>query len=453
VTKLAANKDQVTSNETPPSPSIVLGDPAKQSEQPTDSVTDTAVDAADVAAGIASVVAHPTSTATTDNLLVNNLPGMPETTVLPENRSCTEGSGPAKAQRTDVRFPALAQSMLDTFAVGTKKPHPQLPEAASGPRATDDAIWEAMEKAAQLSSDGLFWEVIAGVNDGGIPVNDTADSTSQEIGKLAHGALVRQAGLHGGCLQYELLAGSGPRTGWVCLQKGGQQLLTTAAWAARLSCVNLVPGSRRTLFIFDWDDTLLPLAWLESQPGMKLGKPPKVRSGKMWEQLADHARVVESTLAAARALGEVAIVTLSQRPWVDSSAQNFMPSALHQVQQTRVLYGREFAHAKLSVDEDYWISLKHSAMHNALETMSGSSDTPWMNLVSIGDSIIEKRAAMSLGSTCRKSGSVKWTKTIKFKDRPWLNELTAQLRTLQGLLADVVAREGDYHLSATDLRC
>jgi len=239
----------------------------------------------------------------------------------------------------------------------------------------------------------------------------------------------------------------------VCLRKDGQQLLATAAWAAHLSCVNLVPGGRRTLFIFDWDDTLLPLAWLESQPGMKLSIPPKVRSGRMWEQLADHARVVESTLATARALGEVVVVTLSQRPWVDASSQDFMPSAHHQVQQTRILYGREFADPKMSIDEDYWIKLKQNAMRNAVETMSGSSEAPWMNLVSIGDSVIEKRAAMSLGSTCPQSGSVKWTKTIKFKERPWLNELTAQLRTLQGLLADVVARQGDCHLSATDLRC
>jgi len=156
-------------------------------------------------------------------------------------------------------------------------------------------------------------------------------------------------------------------------------------------------------------------------------------------------------LATARALGEVVFVTLSQRPWVNSSAQNFMPSVFHQLQQTRVLYGREFADAKMSIDEDYWITLKHSAMRHAVETMNGNSEAPWTNLVSIGDSIIEKRAAMSLGTACRKSGSVKWTKTIKFKDRPWLNELTAQLRTLQGLLADVVARQDDCHLSATDL--
>mmetsp|Transcript_100524 Transcript_100524/g.194095 ORF Transcript_100524/g.194095 Transcript_100524/m.194095 type:complete len:581 (-) Transcript_100524:255-1997(-) len=450
LTKLAMNTDLATN--APPILVTMPEEPAEQSEQTAHAINLAAVDTAG-AASAASAAARSTSVAAIGNLSIDNLPGMPESMMQSENRSCMVGSGLASARRADVPSPVLAQSTSDLLVVGTNESYPQLPQAGCGPRVKDDAIWEAMEKAAQFSSHGLFWEVIAGVYNGGIAVNDTADPTSPEIGKLAHGALVMQVGSHSGRMRYELLEGSGPSTGWVCLEKDGQELLATAGWAARLNCVSLVPGRARTLFVFDWDDTLLPLAWLESRPGLKLNKPPKVRSGTWWEQLADHARVVESMLATARALGEVVVVTLSQRPWVESSAQDFMPSVFHQIKQTRVLYGREFAHASMSADDNYWITLKHSAMQKALEAMNGSSEAPWMNLVSIGDSYIEKRAAMSLGYTCSKNGSVKWTKTIKLNDRPEVTELTEQLRTLQGSLADVVERRCDCHLFTADLRC
>merc|ERR1719362_1484536 len=141
--------------------------------------------------------------------------------MLPENRSCMAGSGSACAQRADAPSPALAQSASSTLAVETKELHPQIPKASGGSRAAHDANREAMEKAAELFSDGPFWEVIAGVGGGGIAVKDTADSTSSEIGKLAHGSVVKQAGSRGGYLYYELVAGSGPRSGWVSLKRDG----------------------------------------------------------------------------------------------------------------------------------------------------------------------------------------------------------------------------------------
>merc|ERR1719471_1914742 len=75
---------------------------------------------------------------------------------------------------------------------------------------------------------------------------------------------------------------------------------------------------KQPLIVFDWDDTLLPLTWIEQN---RLRQKQLPKGGDLWDQLAKHARAVVQLLQVAQSLGAVAVVTLAQRPWVSESTR------------------------------------------------------------------------------------------------------------------------------------
>lgn len=81
----------------------------------------------------------------------------------------------------------------------------------------DPAVWEQGQQ---------LWEVVGGVQKGGILVRVGEATTSQELpDRLSCGAWVREERLSGQRLRYRRLTGSGPETGWVSLRLKDQDLL------------------------------------------------------------------------------------------------------------------------------------------------------------------------------------------------------------------------------------
>lgn len=70
-----------------------------------------------------------------------------------------------------------------------------------------------------------FYVVVGGADKGGILVRIGAQTSSDEAGRLSTGAIVQKLDLEGERLQYKLLSGTGPETGWVSLQIKGKVLL------------------------------------------------------------------------------------------------------------------------------------------------------------------------------------------------------------------------------------
>ncbi|CAE7211855.1 STIP1 [Symbiodinium natans] len=71
-----------------------------------------------------------------------------------------------------------------------------------------------------------LWEVVGGVDKGGILVRAGKELTSrEEDGRLSTGALVRQEELIGERLRYTRLTGSGPSSGWVSLKVKDKPML------------------------------------------------------------------------------------------------------------------------------------------------------------------------------------------------------------------------------------
>jgi len=69
------------------------------------------------------------------------------------------------------------------------------------------------------------WEIVGGGDTGGILVRDAAGSSApRNSTRLSTGALVEEIQVNDGRLNYKLLTGSGPTTGWVAIRVTGKEL-------------------------------------------------------------------------------------------------------------------------------------------------------------------------------------------------------------------------------------
>uniref|UniRef100_A0A7S4RH45 Pyrrolo-quinoline quinone repeat domain-containing protein n=1 Tax=Alexandrium monilatum TaxID=311494 RepID=A0A7S4RH45_9DINO len=86
---------------------------------------------------------------------------------------------------------------------------------------------QAAKKEAAKPGDGEppLWVVVGGEKTGGINVRKDQGLKSAELGRLSHGAKVKELGLKGERLHYEKVSGDGPDFGWVSLSFKGTELI------------------------------------------------------------------------------------------------------------------------------------------------------------------------------------------------------------------------------------
>jgi len=88
-----------------------------------------------------------------------------------------------------------------------------------------DAVWKCASAAHWAPRRKLRWEVVGGVDKGGIMVRQGQElQSAQESSRLATGATVEQLALIGERLRYRLVTGTGPQEGWVSLRLSGKDL-------------------------------------------------------------------------------------------------------------------------------------------------------------------------------------------------------------------------------------
>ncbi|CAE7579479.1 mtpn [Symbiodinium pilosum] len=149
-----------------------------------------------------------------------------------------------------------------------------------------------------------------------------------------------------------------------------------------------------------------------------------------------HADRVRSVLRTARAQGNVAIVTMAERPWVPESASQYLPGldleVLLSELEIPILYGPEFMNSSDDTSSpegegDKYVASKCAAM---LDFLKQGADSP-CNLISIGDSTIEKHAAKQASRTHGARSSQSLCKTVKLLTDPSLKELSCELEIVQ----------------------
>lgn len=93
---------------------------------------------------------------------------------------------------------------------------------------------------------GQVWEIVGGGKQGGIVVRTEKGTTSPEhTSRLSTGALVRELELDGERLQYRLLSGEGPGSGWVSVKFKTTDLAIKSDKQAPLICWKVVGGGSK----------------------------------------------------------------------------------------------------------------------------------------------------------------------------------------------------------------
>jgi hypothetical protein len=196
-----------------------------------------------------------------------------------------------------------------------------------------------------------------------------------------------------------------------------------------------------TLMIWDWDDTLLPSTWLNTQ-GLRLEDdepmPPAV-----CEMLRVFASNIESTLRLAMSLGTVVVVTNAETGWVDLSCRKFFPMLHPLVNSLHVVSAR-------STYEEHGVfcplDWKVKAFMEEIRVFCPSKRHV-VNVMSFGDSVHEREALMrscdSLQTDSRRM------KSVKFPERPEALALQGTHTVLRKFLRTIVEHNGDLDLAVS----
>lgn len=182
----------------------------------------------------------------------------------------------------------------------------------------------------------------------------------------------------------------------------------------------------QTIVVFDWDDTLLYTTFVNYFRGQVLP-----------EKSEEYLKRIESSacqlLETAMSLGHTYIITNAQDGWVEESAAQYMPSLVPLLNRVRIISARSTQEAKCNGDVAQW-------KVKAFLEMGQEFDSDILtNLISIGDSEYELKAANTLG----KQFANGFTKTIKLKECPSLMEQAKELDVLLPKLSTIVEKACD----------
>jgi hypothetical protein len=226
---------------------------------------------------------------------------------------------------------------------------------------------------------------------------------------------------------------------------------------------------RKTLIVFDWDDTLFPSTWLRSEwkPLCKLWfktplKQDDVKRRKLMKKVGALAYKV---LEKAKTLGEVVMITNAQRPWLTRSADLFMSDVVPALQNppVPVFYAMETM-KELEYDEDeadfpldeawemHYTEGKRRTMSQQVEATFAERVTN-RNIISIGDGVYEQKAlaeVRTIEENRRRRNGIKVNltiKTLRLLDCPSLDELCEELTIILNWLPKIVEYGESFDLS------
>jgi len=192
----------------------------------------------------------------------------------------------------------------------------------------------------------------------------------------------------------------------------------------------------RTIIFMDWDDTLLCSSVLSNQ-GIKLDSDME-SVGELVGQLEELSDSVISVLNVALTYGSVYIVTNGETGWVQLSAQKFLPSVVPMLEKVRVLSARSTFEAMFPDAPMKW---KFHAFQESLTQEYADSDC-FRNVLSFGDSHAEREAVRLV---TRGHPNTR-TKSIKFAERPTIEQLQRQLELVSNCFQYISSHEEDLDL-------
>jgi len=241
---------------------------------------------------------------------------------------------------------------------------------------------------------------------------------------------------------------STPSSGW-------EPWLRDRGWDS-LSCSSGPSEDPGILFIFDWDDTLCPTTALEGMGDTDLC--PEIE-----ERLRELSQLGWLCLSKAIELGaRVVIVTNATEGWVQASCERWLPKLLPLISSLDVISAR-------SRWEPHGVSSPTGWKARTFESLAFYDDVGipphlafaaedvdlspvaelWKDLIVVGDASFEHDALLRISNlACRDNGykhlEVCRCKSVRFRLRPSIAQLCAQLSTLNKQMENVIACERSY---------
>lgn len=199
--------------------------------------------------------------------------------------------------------------------------------------------------------------------------------------------------------------------------------------------------AKTTVVFWDYDDTLLASSFLSGKGyrlDSELPKCDEVDSG-----LRELEASVSAVLQQALKLGHVHIVTNAETGWVQLSAQKFMPAIVPLLNKVKVISARSTFE---STHPDAPLKWKFCAFQEALSNVFGGLETKVAkHVLSFGDSHVEREAVRAV---TRGVPNVR-TKSVKFAERPSLEQLKRQQELVSNCLSYIATHDGDLDLQLT----
>jgi len=196
-----------------------------------------------------------------------------------------------------------------------------------------------------------------------------------------------------------------------------------------------------TVIIFDWDDTLLASTFLSSK-GYRLDNA-MVRCPEVEAQLRLLEASVVSVLTTALLYGPVHVITNAETGWVQLSAQKFMPAVVPLLDKVTVVSARSTYEPRFPEAPLQW---KLSAFEDRINrAVSPRECGRSKNIISFGDSHVEREAVRSV----TRGWDLTTTKSVKFAERPSMEQLRRQLDLVSSCFQFIYAYQGDLDLMLT----
>jgi hypothetical protein len=195
-------------------------------------------------------------------------------------------------------------------------------------------------------------------------------------------------------------------------------------------------SSPKSYIFWDWDDTLLCSSFLSCE-GYKLDSDMS-GAHSILAQLKDLEASVIRVLETSLTKGEVHVVTNAENGWVQLSAQKFMPGVLPLLDKIKVVSARSSYEYMFPNSPLKW---KYCAFQERLgEVLKRVEEDT--HIISFGDSHVEREA---IRAVTRDSKNTK-TKSIKFAERPTIEQLQRQVELATDCFQYIHSHEGDLDL-------
>lgn len=198
------------------------------------------------------------------------------------------------------------------------------------------------------------------------------------------------------------------------------------------------PFLKQTAIIFDWDDTLLASTVLCSA-GITLTSTEMPKDLKLQLQQLE-AQVIKLLIRAIESQSRIYVITNAECGWVELSAAKFMPRVVPYLDRVNIISARTTYQGCYPGNPNQW---KATAFADRI--CATFVKTTEMNVVSFGDSECERNALLNVGRVC----SASRTKSIKFVERPTIEQLRRQLEMIFNNFQFILQHDGNLDLMLT----